>query len=104
MARRESTCISSGLLDADTAVLANKGKVCGITLIQAEAACYVIVYDNASAASGTVLAKVAMNTNAASTSVMFSIPIVASNGIYVDVDGAGANFIVHYVNQEWRTA
>ncbi len=56
----------------------------------------VILYDNASAAAGTVLAKVLIP--AAGSYALFSSEdgVVALNGIYADVTGTGAAYIVHY--------
>lgn len=90
---------SSGLLTADTAVCATGSRMHSIQLIpDGTNACSVVVYDNASAASGTVLAKVTIPASATLPAVFSSDsnPVTASKGIFVDVSGTGAAFIVHY--------
>ncbi len=71
---------------ADGVVSANSGQLVGVLLTAAGDAATVVLYDNASAASGVVLAtlKAAANTSAVWQP---SIPYVASNGIYADVTG-----------------
>lgn len=89
---------SSGLKSSDTAVSTVGGYLHGVYLISdASNACSIVVYDNASAASGLVLAKLSI---AASTTapqyITFNNPVSANSGIYADVSGTGANFIVYY--------
>ncbi len=104
MAKLETTCTSSGLQTASAVIADNPGKVFGITLIQASAACTLRIYDNsAAAASGTTLAFIKHGTNTTSKSVFFSIPINAKVGIYAVLTGGSANYIVHYVDQNWRS-
>ncbi len=87
---------SSDLLTADTAVVPRGAFLHGVSLIPAAAACSVIIYDNASAASGTVLAKPSGVANGASVDLFFNYPVCANKGIYADVSGSGAAFIVYY--------
>jgi hypothetical protein len=87
---------SSGLRTADAAILARGGLVHAVTIIPAAAASSVAIYDNASAGSGTVLAQVNAVANGESVTVEFSNPIAANLGIYADVTGASASYIVHY--------
>lgn len=89
---------SSGLQTADAVILATGGFVHAVTLIPAAADCSVVIYDNASSASGTVVAKVTLFTALAqgSTTITFQKPVCANAGIYADVAGTGANYIVHY--------
>lgn len=89
---------SSGLKSADAAIAATGARLHGVYVISdATNVASVVVYDNASAASGTALAKLSI---AASTTapqyIVFNDPITASNGIYVDVSGTGANYIIYY--------
>jgi len=53
--------------------------------VQCDAAGTVTIYDNASAASGTILA-----VGKAGDTVVFNNPVVANNGIYVSMTGTGA--------------
>jgi hypothetical protein len=89
---------TSGLKSADAAIMARPGKLRGLqVLADGTNAATVVLYDNASAASGTVLAKVVVD--ATLTTDAASIPedgIVCANGIYADVTGTGAEYIVYY--------
>ncbi len=90
------TCNSSGLQAASAAIAARPALFHGITLLQASAACTVIVYDNKASAAGTVVEQVNNNTNTSTVSVKLNHPVECINGIYVAVTGTGANYIVHY--------
>ena len=50
-----------------------------------------IIYDNASAASGTVVARAATKETA-----QIDGPVSCANGIYLDIGGTGAAAVVHY--------
>ncbi len=89
-------CTSSGLKSSSTAICAAPGLLVGITLIQAAAAATLIIYDNASAASGTVLAQLNTTINTDSKTITFDMPVFASQGIYAAVTGTSAGYIVHY--------
>jgi hypothetical protein len=56
----------------------------------------VILYDNASAASGNVLAKIIVDAGATYESMTWDAPIDALNGIYLDISGTGAECVVGY--------
>lgn len=60
----------------------------------------VVLYDNASAASGTVLAPtwmIATTSDNRSHYISFEPPLVLNNGLYVDVTTAGAvSYVVYY--------
>lgn len=89
---------SSGLKSADAAISALPARLHGVYVISdASNVASVVVYDNASAASGTAVAKLSI---AASTTapqyITFNQPIVCNNGIYADVSGTGANYIIYY--------
>lgn len=90
---------SSGLLSADAAVCATGSRVHSVVLIpDGTNACSVIVYDNASAASGLVLAKLVLPASSTAPQVLVhdSNPITADKGIFCDVSGTGAAYIVTY--------
>lgn len=90
---------SSGLKSADAAILAMPGRLMGIHLVaDGTNAAALVVYDNASAASGLALAK--LSIAATGTFQSINLPeegIVCNNGIYADVSGTGAAYIVHYI-------
>jgi len=62
----------------------------------------IVVYDNASAASGTVIARIkldgTLNANGCKA-INFDAPLVANNGITVAVTGTGAVGNVNYSGQ-----
>lgn len=87
---------SSGLKTADAVITTGRNRINAITLIGGSTASSVVVYDNATAASGTVLAKATQATNLVTTHIVFENPIVAENGIYADVTGTGAEYIVYF--------
>ena len=94
----DSTSKSSGILDVDTHVV-NVGKtiVTGVQFKCAAANCTVILYDNATAASGTVLLSYTVDFDLSDLSAYVQLPDVrADNGLVAVVSGAAAEAIVHY--------
>lgn len=97
MGQSVETSKSSGLLAAGTtAVQAQQCKLSALILIPAAADCTVLVYDNKSAASGTVVLELSGKANAASSSLNMVLPAECLNGATVVVTGAGAQAILHY--------
>jgi len=86
---------TTGLISADGVGYAQPCRLHTVILTAAAATATLIVYDNASAASGTVLASV---TCVANTSVVVPItPGVCANlGLYADIGGAGATAVLHF--------
>lgn len=79
---------------ADGAVVATSGKAfTAVVLTAAAATATLTLYDNPSAASGTVLLKLSAVAN---TSAVFApaTPVTAGTGIYADIGGADANATV----------
>lgn len=66
-------------------------------LSDASNACSVIIYDGVAAVAGKEVAvlSIAASTTAP-TNIVFNNPVQCSNGIYADVTGTGATYIVHY--------
>lgn len=88
---------SSGLNTTDAAIAAGRNRINAITLItDGTNAASVVVYDNASAATGTVLGKVTAAGAQNTMHVIFENPVVAEDGIYADVTGTGAGYIVYF--------
>ena len=88
---------SSGLKTVDSVIQTGRNRINAITLLgDGTNAASVIVYDNASTASGVILAKVTAETATRFTHVLFENPVVAENGIYADVSGIGAEYIIYY--------
>jgi len=89
---------SSGLKTADAAIAAGKAILAGAHIItNGTADVTLTLYDNASAASGTVIFKqVVTGTD---DSIPYTLPdggVGAKNGIYADIAGTGAEYIVFY--------
>lgn len=90
---------SSGLKTADAVITPTRNRVNAITLFSdGTNACSVILYDNASAATGLEVGKVSIGAASLKTTehVIFENPVLCENGIYADVTGTGAGYIVFY--------
>ena len=88
---------SSGLKTADAVIQTGRNRINAVTLLgDGTNAASLILYDNASAASGTVLAKVTALAATRLTHILFENPVIAEDGIYADVSGTGAEYIVYY--------
>lgn len=88
---------SSDLQTADVAIYARPCALTGIQVNPAAADATLIIYDNASAASGVVLAKVLVKASTSGTTVRLPEGgVAARNGLYADTTGAAAEFIVYY--------
>lgn len=96
MGLQYSATTSSDLLTADAAVYAHPCLLHTVTLIPAAADSTVVIYDNATAASGKVLAKIFVLATTASQTIHFTIPVRANNGLFADVTGVAAGYIVHF--------
>lgn len=88
---------SSGSLTSDTAVATRTCVLHSVQLIgDGTNQATVTVYDNASAASGTVLAKIIIDAGLTYDKFTSCYGIEAFNGLFVDVAGTGAEAIIHY--------
>ncbi len=88
---------SSGLKTADAVIAVGRNRINAITLLgDGTNAASVIVYDNASAASGVVLAKVTAAAATRLTHIIFENPVIVEDGIYADVTGTNAEYIVYF--------
>lgn len=89
---------SSGLQTADGVIRADKAILAGVHIItNGTADATLILYDNATAATGQeVFKQIVTGTN---DSVPYSMPdggIYCTNGIYADITGTGAEYIVFF--------
>jgi hypothetical protein len=88
---------SSGLLTADGLLHTGKGILAGVQIItDGVNDATVIIYDNTSAAGNEVFKQVVTGTD---DSIPYTLPdggVRCDNGIYIDVAGTGAAFIVYY--------
>lgn len=91
-----ASSVTSGLKTTDAVIAVGRNRVNAVSLIGGSSASSVILYDNASAASGKVVAKLTQATNLVLTHVLFENPVYVENGIYADVTGTGAEYIVYY--------
>lgn len=88
---------TSGVKAADAVILAVRGYFYGIEIItDGTNSAAVIVYDNATAASGTVVFKGTVPGASNFGGALFIQPVEMFNGIYVDMTGTGMNYIVYY--------
>ena len=91
-----ASSISSGVLNADTLIFTGRNRINALTVItDGTNAATVSLYDNTSAAS-----KIAVQGKCVGASLtnhyIFENPVIMENGIYADVTGTGATFIVYY--------
>lgn len=89
---------SSGLKTADGVISNAAGRLHGLCVgTDGTNAATIIVYDNATAASGTVLAKVVVDATATHENIMLPEQgVECLNGLYLDVTGTGAEVVVYY--------
>src|SRR5688500_9746023 len=90
---------SSGLKTASAAIMAMPGTLLGLVLIPGSDLSTITLYDSASAASGTVLAKIVIDpaVDAGSRELVISeCGVVCNNGIYAALSGTDAEYIVQY--------
>lgn len=90
----EYTLKSSGIQTADAVICARPCRVLSVTLVGVSATA--AVFDNATAASGTVVAKVQNGATNSNTIVWQSaVGVECLNGAYLDVTGT-CEVIVHF--------
>lgn len=94
----ESPSKSSGLVAASTAIMARSGRLTGLlALADGTNAATIILYDNATAASGTVLAKIVVKaTDTFETAHIPDAGIDCLNGVYAALSGTGAACVVYF--------
>ena len=82
---------SSGLLSAGTTTVSNTANTLSGVIVLSDAVntATITVYDHASAASGTVLAKLVAPVGTGANSLALATPIRAENGLTVVVAGTG---------------
>jgi hypothetical protein len=86
---------SSGLKTSDGVIYAGPCRLKGVQVgADGTNAATAILYDNASAASGTVVSKVIVD--ATLTHENHAMDIICNNGLYLDIGGTGAEVIVEF--------
>lgn len=89
---------SSGEKTADAAVSATDVYMTAVTIItDGTNDAKLILYDNASAASGTVLLEMTIAGGDNYGGRVWTYPLKCWNGIYGDIAGTGASYIVEYI-------
>jgi len=87
---------SSGLKTASEASHANPVVLGGCLLLTDGANdATLVLYDNASAASGDVVAKLAIAGSDLTGGITFPFEVATANGLYAELTGVGANFILY---------
>jgi len=92
-----TTCLSSDLRTADAAIYVGRGTLNAVTVLtDGTNAATLTIYDNASAASGTVLYKSIVAGADLQKADVYNLAIRCVNGLYADISGTGAAYIIHY--------
>lgn len=92
-----NTVWTPGSRTTDGAVGPTKGRLGAVILRSGSAAAAVDVYDDAAAASGTVLCALAVDAaNKSETFVAKDDGVRFVRGLFIDITGAGALVVVHY--------
>jgi hypothetical protein len=92
-----TSALSSGLKTGAGVISPIKARVNGIVLIGDGTNPYTVtLYDNATAATGRILAIAAANTGQVQHTMLFVSPLLVENGIYASTSGTGGSFIVYY--------
>ena len=88
---------SSGLKTEDAAIATVRGSLTGVLVItDGTNAASIIVYDHATAATGTVLFKGTIAGTANFGGATFGVSVRYMNGVYADIGGTGASYIIYY--------
>jgi hypothetical protein len=82
------TDVKSKYLEADGAIFAGRARLKGLTVAVSTAGAALIVYDNASAASGTKVIEVSTAAVGVFNVLIPGEGILAENGLYLDINGA----------------
>lgn len=89
---------TSGLLTADAVICDAPCLLWGVVLVGTTTAVSVVLYDHASAASGTVTDKLVSEAGTANTEKahLRAKGVACTNGLYADVTGTNGAYIVYY--------
>jgi hypothetical protein len=90
------TSRSSGLQTASAVIAAKPARLVDLSVYTAAAEVTVTCYDNASAASGTIIAKAVVPALVKGGGDSKPVPVPAVKGIYCSMSGAGGTYIVYY--------
>lgn len=91
-----ASSVSSGVLNADTLIFTGRNRINALTVFtDGTNAATVDLYDNTSAANKIAVKGKCVGANLVNH-IIFENPVYVENGIYADVTGTGATFIVYY--------
>lgn len=91
-----ASSISTGVLSSDTLIFTGRNRINAVTVLtDGTNAATVNLYD-ARAASGKIAVSIKCLGTALINHITFDNPIIMEDGIYADVTGTGATFIVFY--------
>jgi allantoicase len=82
------TDVKATYLTADGAIFAGRTRLKGLTVAVSTAGAALIVYDNASAASGTKVVEISTAAVGVYNVLIPGEGILAVNGLYLDINGA----------------
>ena len=92
-----TSAVSSGILSSSAVVVARPARLTDLAVFtNGTNAVTVILYDNATAASGTVIGKIIVPGSAYSGGLVIPVPVKAASGIYCSISGTGGSAIVFY--------
>ena len=91
---------SSSGLKTSSAVIVSEGnakRLCGVlVLTDGSNNATITLYDSSTGATGKILFKATIPAASRFGGAMFNIPVRASQGIYAQISGTGASYIVYY--------
>jgi len=91
------TSISSGLQNSDQLLFRGKNRINAITLIgDGTNACNLYIHDGLNASGTKVVAKVKLAAGGVTNHIIFENPVLCDTGIYADITGTGAEYIVYF--------
>ncbi len=90
------TATSSGLKSAAGVIAAMPARLLGVLIVGGSAQTTVTIYDNATAASGTVLAKGIVAANTTLHIPLQDAGVASLAGLYCDISGTAGAAIVYY--------
>lgn len=91
---------SSGEQTASKAILADAGWITGIQVItDGTNDAKLIIHNNATAASGTVVVEKSTVGASLSSSRDLAFPVFCHNGIYATISGTDASYVIEYIEK-----
>ncbi len=91
-----ATSISSGVLDADTLIATGRNRVNALTVLTDGTNAATVTLKDGTTTSGTVrITGKCVGANLINH-IIFENPVLFSDGIYADVTGTGATYIVFF--------